>query len=76
LQNTSQEYQDACDLWELYLRLKNEAISEAFGELNQGVDTFSNVEEDKEDKLIPSREVCYSLKPDIFVRNIFIKRCN
>ncbi|XP_064633737.1 protein polybromo-1-like isoform X4 [Lineus longissimus] len=54
--NPSQEYQDACDLWELYLRLKNEAISEAFGELNQGVDTFSNVEEDKEDKLIPSRE--------------------
>lgn len=31
-QKTSQEYKDACDLWDLYVNTRNELIAEALGE--------------------------------------------
>ena len=34
LQKESQEYQDACELWEIYEEVKAELLEETFGELS------------------------------------------
>ncbi len=48
LQTTSQEYQDACDLWDLYEDTKNLLMAEVFGDTAAVEVASSTAETDKE----------------------------